>query len=362
MSWTYSFTQFDKFESCPRSYYESYVVGAPDMQTQELELGRLSHEAVQSVVLGLLPVAEVRDWVVSRLPETLWLTEQDADTIADWAQRFCSCFRPDGSIECEKEVKIEADGVAVQVKVDMLQQVGNRIIIYDLKTNKDAYDPGETMQLPLSSWVVAEKYGVGQVECRLWFLRYREKPLRAALFGSPQMEKAKNWAISTARAIEQAKTLPGSAGFPERPGTACRACGVPLNCVGVFPPLTKEMRLDDIGADQIAGHALRLEAALAFAKKYLQHYIEANKLSSVASNGEHWGNFPKPKYLLTPERLREFGEMVLAQGKDLSQFLEINPWTVLKKDNEHIKAWLEAHAEKSTVTYFGHRAKAPEAA
>ncbi|MGB9880132.1 MAG: RecB family exonuclease [Anaerolineae bacterium] len=363
MGWTYSYSQFEKFNLCPRSYFEAYCAQAPQVKTPELELGELAHRAIERVITGKIRPDQVLDWAVAQSSGTLWLGEKEAAMVADWTARFFDAFRSDGEIACEKEFKAEVDGIPVKVRIDILQRVKNRVIITDLKTNTEAYEPLDTMQIPLYAWVVGRALGVEQVEGRLWFLRYSFRPMRAEVLTPAETEKARAWAVKTAQEIEAARAMPGLMGFPERPGAGCRVCGTPLQCSSIYPSCGDYTRMTEPEAKEMAGYAIRLEAALNLLKKYLQNYLTQSQARSIAVNDEHWGNYPKAVYrLASGEKVKELFEVIVRAGKDPWEFLSVNPWTLLRRDNQEIRAWLEANASKTVEPYFTHRERPPEEA
>lgn len=343
---TFSFTRLTTYQTCPRRYFYRYVQKVPEPPAKPLEFGKAMHAVLSGIILG---TGQIDGLVKGAVYSSQLLDESDGQEIEKMAGWFQKKFSPVGFVRSEHKLARELEpGVQMVGYADLVEQDMMQTIITDFKTEWDRYEPTDTMQLPLYAWMAEPELGA-YVEARLWFVRYFKDPIRQALIGPEERDRAVQWARGLVREIVEAGELPGWAGFPERPGKACAACGYADRCLGVEVP-------EDV--QEMAGLALRLERVLEQVKAVVKDHVSV--LGPVEVNGEYFGLYPKSSWKFGD--IGAFFRIVQNAGGDPWEYVEVNPWKLKKLLSGPLGPALKAIGEENQSSYFSHRDKPPEVA
>lgn len=342
---TFSFTRLTTYQTCPRRYFYRYVQKLPEPPAKPLEFGKALHAVLSGVILNQGDVPELTRRAVEA---SELLDESDGMEIEKMAGWFQKKFSPVGPVRSEHKLTRELlPEVEIIGYADLIED-GFPATITDFKTQWDRYEPVDTMQLPLYAWMAAPELGP-EIEARLWFVRYFKDPMRRALIGPEEQERAVAWARGLVREIAEASELPGWAGFPERPGKPCGSCGYADRCLGVEVP-------EDV--QEMAGLALRLERVLDQVKLPVKDYVSV--LGPVEVNGEFFGLYPKSSWRFGD--IAAFFRILAKAGADPWDYIEVNPWKLKKLLSGPLGPALRAIGDEKQSSYFSHRDKPPEVA
>lgn len=342
---TFSFTRLTTYQTCPRRYFYRYVREVPEPPAKPLEFGKGLHTVLSGIILG---TGQIDDLVKGVVAASELLDAADGDEIKKMAGWFQKRFKPAGPVRSECKLTRELEpGVEMIGYADLVEERFPSCIT-DFKTQWDRYEPTDTKQLPLYAWMAAPELGP-EIEARLWFTRYFKDPVRQALIGPEEQERAAEWARGLVHEIMEASDLPGWAGFPERPGKPCGACGYADRCLEVEVP-------EDVR--EMAGLALRLERILEQVKTVVKDHVSA--IGPVEVGGEYFGLYPKSSW-----KFRDIGaffRIVSSAGEDPWEYVEVNPWKLKKLLGGPLGRALKAMGEEKQSSYFSHRDKPPEVA
>jgi hypothetical protein len=344
-----SFSRLERFASCPYAFYLRYLAGLAEPPNRNLERGKLAHELIKAGLGGRDPQQEAA-LLASRYTT---LEEKDVTDAVDMACRFLTSHRPAEGYRAEYTIEDAIDGVPFVLVLDLVEPDGDGgITITDFKTDWQPYSPTEKMQLPLYAYFAARHFQAKKVRMRLWFLRYKRNPAREEQATPGIIRAALAWVRDQVGRVREAEELPGAAGFPPVPGSACEICGYAysLRC------LEETLAAGQFDGDPafLAALAVRLERALEDIKEKMKAHIRATG-QPIEVGGQYYDFYPKSTWEF-PD-VQRFADVLSGAGEDPWRYLKVDGWELkrLFKKKPALEPVVKSIGEEKADTYFSRR-------
>lgn len=317
-----SFSRGNTYSHCQRRYYIEYVMGLRGPSSDACENGTATHELLSDDEL------EIEDGEYS-------------EDVIEWVRRgdaFLHGLSVAGAtVEKEKEFHIPLTrDIMLNGSIDVVIHQGSRISVVDYKTNRKMYEPDDTLQLKTYAAALFKKYpGVQFITATLFFLRFN-RHVSVMYRRKVQSEIFKYYKGLGQEIIE--KIPKGYSQFTPNENY-CDSCAGAIMC-----HLTDPRNDEDF--DQLAGWALRGNAAIGQAKDLLKPYIEEH--GPLVVGEKEWRFNP-----ISPTKVFD---MVLLKEKLEDE--GIDPLNILSVDSKAIKKIPEelysgTYTEKENKPRFG---------
>jgi len=232
---TFSVSQFNTYNRCPRIYKYSYVYKIPSPSKSYFDFGGTIHSVIRDLSKKINDEEKVGINVALELLEAHWQNEGYTTELAekqakDEAKSILKSFLVEQSkmtseiVGIEKKFTISIDGHAVLGFIDRIDKEGDDYTIIDYKTAKTPLSENklrEDFQLLTYDMAVQTLFGKRPKKVGLWFLRTNKKVMIEPK--DEDIEKIK---------IQILETIEGIMGenFEPTPGWVCRNCDYKLIC------------------------------------------------------------------------------------------------------------------------------------
>lgn len=367
----YSFSRLT-IAGCLKRFYHKYVLKQEEPSGPPAILGKIVHEAIA----GLIDAERFKDVVV---PADFDIKAKLAEVGVDFEEAvnliLAAKARPGiGKAETYYRVPLNpADPFSplLQVYIDLDMSVENKGKILDWKTHHVDFEPTDTYQLALYSWVLSVEYGYQEVDGVLRFLRFKRCSKRHT-YTAEEMEEARIWAYNLACDIESRLGQLEFGGEPEKLFPAnpesgqCKYCNFAHECqkqseskessitCSVMDLEKGELKINLLEeAVEIAAEILRLKAAHDKLQDALKDYCKrTGDVVKVAD--QQYGFSTSITWSFSPEQKKEIAKAIAENG--------INPWdivaigsTQLKDKRLEVLGW-----DETTYKKFGGKQKISE--
>lgn len=335
MKLIYSYSRLSLYESCPYRFYQKYVLGKQEPETEPMITGKIVHEAIETMVKNVTPIDLAIDkamapWEAhpegSRVnrQDVFWMTKRGNQRVAD--------YLPDKKLELHLTASA-LDDPFVESTVQGYIDIMDSRKLGDWKTGRLKANP---MQVKLYLWLAHEN-GFQLDKGFLYDLRFGKNDLE--MDNTPEVrEEARTWAADLISEIDQ-KLIDMNDGdsvdsvFPAKCGSACQYCSFVKTCTAftqqyaakpktlaeikssslpteekiklleelavngkIEDDLTVEKPQDAKDAEQAAREIVRLEALLKVLKSNLKEFVEKNgdvvvdnkKFTLIESSSWQW--------------------------------------------------------------------------
>lgn len=232
----FSFSRLNLYETCPYRFYKRYVEGIEEPETYPLALGKGVHKAVEKKLKGM----EHESAVLLGIIEADFHPEVEEQELS-WLVKNAPIHKLNEVLDVELHFQLplsdEPDAPQLQGYIDV---VGNGYIV-DWKTNRVMYDVRDNFQVGLYAWALNQLFGYQKVYGHLYFLRFKKQSF--SVFGLEEMEKARVWAYTLAKEIQdkvaKIKEQPNLVFelFPATPQSFCSHCPFAYECHSIFSTL-----------------------------------------------------------------------------------------------------------------------------
>lgn len=351
---TYSFTQLKTFEMCPRRWYLRYRLRLKELETEALQFGSLFHQCIAHMIMRHDP--DIPRVVQIYREKYKLINDQDLNQVAQALHNVSQSFRLDRyssyQVESLAYLKLDENNQLVGIRdfMGFQNQIYDRIEVIDWKTGWKT-DPSEYLrQLDLYAAMTQAEYPDVPIEVILWWVRYKNGKDSSV----PEPEAGVEWARNIIKQIDEAQNEPEIIAYPPKPGKGCPDCGLAIYCIGEGIP---DELADDETARDVAGMALRIEAAATQLKGLLKRYLEPGKALEIG--GEWWGN-----YAYTQFKFRNISaviDLLEQHGLDPTEYLTVDSNKLKQVRQRNLELWeaITALAEAQPRAYFTHRSTPP---
>lgn len=243
----FSFSRLSLFDACKFKWFLRYVLKVAEKDVLPLALGKAVHRAIELKMFGSDDKeALLGGW---REAEFYPFDLKEYQQLYNRAPVLKGEANQEG-VEVEKHFVLPLDGKdspRVQGFIDEIRRPFGELEFKDWKTNRVMYEPTDTMQLALYAWALSQMYDdVEEISGTLFFLRFRKNNVKRFVFNRKHMERARLWALYTAKSIEASldavKADPDAVSdyFPATPCKECSTCSFAAICTEKYPKIEKE--------------------------------------------------------------------------------------------------------------------------
>ena len=234
---TYSPTRLNKFETCPKQYWYSYVMGIPGEWKSFFALGSAVHEAIEIVTKKMMVGEVVSDEVALEILESLWdpmqygsreMEREDRRSAEEMIRQFLRHQdMREGSIHgVEEWIGLDLDGRRLRGKVDRIDLLADgRLEVIDYKSSKSKTSRPklkQDFQMALYWLGVEQAYNRKVSQVGHWYLRMDKEWMVEVT--PEELKLVRQRAIEVIEGIE-------SGVYPATPGIqTCQWCDFQMLC------------------------------------------------------------------------------------------------------------------------------------
>jgi len=371
----YSFSRLTTAD-CLKRFYHKYVLKQEEPSGSPAILGKIVHEAVA----GLIDPERLKDVVVPGSFEMYAETAKVGVNLDEAVNLVLAAKAHPGIGKVETYYRVHLDPsdpfsplIQVYIDLDLSSESENEGKILDWKTHHMDFEPTDTYQLGLYSWVLSQKHGYQEVEGVLRFLRFKGKKCsKRHTYTALEMEEARQWAYSKACDIENRLGQLEFGGdpedlFPANPESGqCKYCSFVCECQkqseskeSSITASVKDLEKGELSitlpeeAADIATEILRLKAAHDKLVDALKEYCKKTGDTIVVAD-QQYGPSTSISWSFTPEQKKEIAKLIAENG--------INPWEILALGSTQLKdKKLDALGwDETTYKKFGGKQKITE--
>lgn len=237
---TFSFSRLNLFETCARRFYYKYILQLPDLIGLPAIFGKTVHKAVELMVAHgySLDSAVTQAWVhEAGMSEAI--LRKEIEKHAKVAQTVMRTGTLVSNFNAETHFIMElAENIKLQGYIDLhgTQRDGYEAVV-DWKTGRNRFGVLDSWQIPLYAAYIMESNDSDVVKGMLVFTRFNW--MEQEIITRDIAEKAKEWALITARTIQtkidfasvMTKKEVLKFAFPSRPCGACSHCPWARECL-----------------------------------------------------------------------------------------------------------------------------------
>lgn len=232
---TFSVSQFNTYNRCPRIYRYNYVYKIPTPPKPYFDFGSTIHSVIEDLSKKIKDGEEVSLDDALKLLDAHWKnkgysTELEERQAKDEAKEVLKLFLEEQAeitskiVGIEKQFTITLDGHHILGYIDRIDQDGDDYIIIDYKTAKTPLSENklrEDFQLLTYDMAVQTLFGKRPKKVGLWFLRSNKKVMIEPK--DEDIEKIKEEILETIKGIMKED-------FKPTPGWVCQNCDYRLLC------------------------------------------------------------------------------------------------------------------------------------
>jgi len=232
---TFSVSQFNTYNRCPRIYRYSYVFRLPTPAKPYFDFGSTIHKVCEELTKDIMDGEEVSIELALQYLEAYWKnegysSETEEQQAKEESKHILQTFLDEQSkmktkiVALEKKFIIKIGDYNVLGYIDRIDQDGDDYIIFDYKTAKEVTSKNklkEDIQLLTYDLAVQDLFKKRPKEVGLWFLRKNKKVMVEP--NDEDVEKIKKQVLETIKKIIEEDYTP-------TPGCVCGNCDYKLLC------------------------------------------------------------------------------------------------------------------------------------
>ena len=232
---TFSVSQFNTYNRCPRIYRYSYVFRIPTPAKPYFDFGSTIHKVCEELTKDIMDGKEVSIELALRYLDAYWKnegysSETEEQQAKEESKQILQTFLDEQSqmkskiVALEKKFIIKIGDYSVLGYIDRIDQDGDDYIIFDYKTAKEVTSKNklkEDIQLLTYDLAVQDIFKKRPKQVGLWFLRKNKKVMVEP--NDEDIESIKKQVLETIKNIIDEDYTP-------TPGWVCGNCDYKLLC------------------------------------------------------------------------------------------------------------------------------------
>ncbi len=232
---TFSVSQFNTYNRCPRIYKYNYVYKIPTPPKPYFDFGGTIHSVIEDLSKKLKAGEEINMELALKLLDAHWknkgyMTETEEKQAKEEAKEVLKTFLEEQAkitseiVGIEKEFVITIDNHHIKGYIDRIDKDGEDYIIIDYKTAKTPLSENQLrkdIQLLTYDMAVQKLFGKRPKKVGLWFLRTNKKVMIEPK--DEDIELIKEELLETIKGIIREE-------FNPTPGWVCQNCDYKLLC------------------------------------------------------------------------------------------------------------------------------------
>ncbi|KYC52768.1 MAG: DNA-dependent helicase II [Candidatus Methanofastidiosum methylothiophilum] len=232
---TFSASQFNTYDRCPRIYKYSYIYRIPRLPKPYFDLGGTIHDVIESLSKKIMEGEKINIELALKYLDAYWERDGYENETAEMQARedaveILETFLKEQEnmkteiVEVEKNFTIKLGDYSITGFIDRIDRDGNDYVIWDYKTSKSTIsenDLRKDFQLLVYDMAVRELFGKRPKQVGLWYLRHNKK-----IVIEPSEEDIENVKKEILEIIENIMKEE----FSPTPGKECYNCDYDLLC------------------------------------------------------------------------------------------------------------------------------------